>query len=75
MKTALLIYRFLREGPNHDNSIWSEIIEKITQKASSLPFVYNFCKIIKTKIELFEEISVGWYGNFFFPQIQVYLNL
>ena len=69
LKTALFIYRFLREGPHHDFIIWMEIIEKISQRASSLAFISTFCKIIKIKIELHLSFGEKLAGNFYFDSL------
>ena len=75
LKTALIVYSLIRQGPFHNFSMWVPIVEKISQKTSSMKFITSFCKLLKSKIEFHMEVGELFCGNFHLNQLSKYFQV
>ena len=75
LKSSLFIYQMIRRSPSHDYLIWDEVLHKITHRATTLPFLLSFCKIIKAKIEFHEKFGQKIEGNFYFRSLETYFMI
>lgn len=75
LKNIHLILILVREGPEHDFSLWLETIQNLSSRAVSIPFILTFCKVVKAKIEFHDSECRMLSGNMYLDHISKYLEI